>query len=143
VRGTTRSPARSPALAAAGVEPYVGDPDRVATIAPAFAHVGVACLLLGSAQGTEQQLEALHTTRLEMLLERMLDTTVRGIVYESAGSVPMRLLGAGVDRVRYACERSLIPYVILDHDPADHPGWVRAAADSVHHALLARDQFHG
>ena len=34
--------------------------------------------------GTPEQLAALHGTRLEMLLERMLDTTVRGVVYERA-----------------------------------------------------------
>lgn len=143
VRGTTRSAARAQQIAAAGVEPHVGDPDRVATIAPAFAHVGVSCLLLGCARGTDEELRALHGTRLEMLLERMLDTTVRGIVYEAAGSVDKAVLRAGADRVRHACERSLIPHVILEHDPADHAGWLTAAVDGVQRALLARDQFAG
>jgi nucleoside-diphosphate-sugar epimerase len=141
VRGTTRDPARRPEIEAAGAEAYVGDPDRVATLGPALAHVGVACLLLGSASGSDEQLTALHGTRLDMLLERMLDTTVRGIVYEAAGTVDAGLLAAGAQRVRHACERSLIPYVLLEADPAEHSAWVTAAATAVEHALLVRDQF--
>lgn len=141
VRGTTRDPARRAEIEAAGAEAYVGDPDRVATLGPALAHVGVACLLLGSASGTAAQLAALHSTRLDMLLERMLDTTVRGIVYEMVGSVDPALLAAGAQRVRHACERSLIPYVLLDADPGDHAAWVKAAGDAVQRALLSRDQF--
>ena len=65
----------------------IGDPDVVATLAGSLEHVSVACVLLGSAVGSPDQLGALHGTRLEMLLTRMLDTTVRGIVYEAVGSV--------------------------------------------------------
>jgi nucleoside-diphosphate-sugar epimerase len=137
VRATTRKPVRRAEIEAAGAEPYVGDPDRVATLGPALAHVGVACLLLGSAVGSDEQLTALHTTRLDMLLERMLDTTIRGIVYEAEGSVPAEILAAGTERVRYACERSLIPYELLDADPSDAQGWVRAAGEAVQRALLA------
>jgi nucleoside-diphosphate-sugar epimerase len=141
VRGTTRDPARRAEIEAAGAEAFVGDPDRVATLGPALAHVGVACILLGSATGTDEQLVALHGTRLDMLLERMLDTTVRGVVYEATGAVPASLLSAGAERVRYACERSLIPYVMLTADPADTAEWVSAASAAVQRALLARDQF--
>jgi uncharacterized protein YbjT (DUF2867 family) len=140
VRATTRDPARQAEIEAAGAEPYVGDPDRVATLGSALAHVGVACLLLGSAVGSDERLAALHTTRLDMLLERMLDTTVRGIVYEAEGSVPAEILAAGTERVRYACERSLIPYVVLTADPADAEGWVPAAGKAVQTALLAPAQ---
>ena len=59
-----------------------------------------------------------------MLLERMLDTTVRGVVYQAAGSVDAAPLSAGAERVRYACERSLIPYELLTADPATDEGWV-------------------
>jgi len=103
----------------------------------------VACLLLGSATGSPEQLAALHTTRLEMLLERMLDTTVRGVVYEAAGTVDHDVLSEGAARVRRACERSLIPYVLLNADPDDHAGWSEAAAAGVQRALLTRDQFAG
>jgi nucleoside-diphosphate-sugar epimerase len=141
VRGTTRDPARRAEIEAAGAEAYVGDPDRVATLGPALAHVGVACLLLGSASGTDEQLAALHSTRLDMLLERMLDTTVRGIVYETVGAVDPELLADGARRVRHACERSLIPFVLLDADPGDRAAWAPAAAGAVEHALITRNQF--
>jgi hypothetical protein len=135
VRGTTRDPNRCSEIEAAGAEAWVGDPDRVATLAPAFDHVGVAVLLLGSAEGTRAQLEALHGTRLDMLLERMLDTTVRAVVYERAGSVADDVLAAGAEHVRYACERSLIPYVLLDADPRDHSAWLAGAVAAVDQAL--------
>ncbi len=137
VRATTRNPERRAEIEAAGAEAFVGDPDRVATLAPALAHVGVACLLLGSAVGSDEALTALHTTRLDMLLERMLDTTIRGIVYEAVGTVPGEVLAAGTERVRYACERSLIPYALLTADPSEPRAWVDAAADAVQRALLA------
>ena len=141
VRGTTRSPGRRAEIEATGAEAFVGDPDLVGTLAPALEHVGVACVLLGSAVGTPEQLAALHGTRLEMLLERMLDTTVRGVVYEAAGSVDPELLRHGAERVRYACERSLIPYVLLSADPSDPAAWLQDAGAAVQRALLVRDQF--
>jgi uncharacterized protein YbjT (DUF2867 family) len=140
VRGTTRDPARAARIEAAGAEPFIGDPNLVGTIAPALAHVGVACILLGSATGTEEQLTALHGTRLEMLLERMLDTTVRGVVYQAAGSVEPALLSAGAARVRHACERSLIPYELLTDDPAGG-AWVPHTVQAIERALVGRDQY--
>jgi hypothetical protein len=115
----------------------VGDPDRIATIAPAFDHTGVACVLLGSASGSPEALAALHGTRLDMLLERMLDTTVRGIVYEAVGTVDADLLASGAERVRYACERSLIPYVLLRADPDEHPDWRHEAIAAVERVLAS------
>jgi nucleoside-diphosphate-sugar epimerase len=137
VRGTTRDPAHRTAIEAAGAEAYVGDPDRVGTLFAALAHVGVACVLLGSATGTDEQLAALHSTRLDMLLEKMLDTTVRAVVYEAAGTVEPSVLGAGRERVRYWCDRSLIPYVLLEHDPFDRAGWTTAAVAAVERGLMS------
>lgn len=140
VRATTREPDRRAEIEAAGAEAFIGDPDRVATLWPAFAHAGVACLLLGSATGTPDRIAALHSTRLDMLLEKMRDTTVRGIVYETVGSVDPRVLATGAERVRWACDRSLIPYLMLDADPRDHAAWPEAAADAVERILLGRGQ---
>jgi nucleoside-diphosphate-sugar epimerase len=135
VRGTTRDASRRDELEAAGVEPHIGDPDRIATLAPAFDHTGVACVLLGSARGSPEHVAALHGTRLDMLLERMLDTTVRGIVYEQAGAVDPEVLAAGARRVQWACERSLIPFVLLDVDPAQQQSWQAAAVAGVERIL--------
>lgn len=141
VRGTTRDPGRCAEIEAAGAEPFVADPNVVGTLAPALAHVGVACILLGSATGTREQLVALHGTRLEMLLERMLDTTVRGVVYEAAGSVDPALLSAGAGRVRHACERSLIPYELLATPPVGGDAWIAPAVAAIERALVGRDQY--
>jgi nucleoside-diphosphate-sugar epimerase len=140
VRGTTRDPDRRAEIEAVGVEAFVGDPDRVGTLARALEHVGVACVLLGSAVGDPEQLAALHGTRLDMLMERMLDTTVRGIVYESAGTAPAEVLREGASRVRYACERNLIPYALLDADPSDHEIWTAAAVAAFEGALAGSGQ---
>jgi hypothetical protein len=102
----------------------------VATLARAFDHASVACVLLGSATGPADEVAALHTTRLEMLLNRMLDTTVRGIVYEAAGTVAAALLHGGGELVRSACERSMIPFALLTVDPADHQQWLAAASSA-------------
>lgn len=137
VRGTTRTEARRAAIETTGAEPFVGDPDRIGTLAPALAHVGVACVLLGSATGSGDQLAALHSTRLDMLLQRMLDTTVRAVVYEAAGTVDPAVLAVGAERVRSACERSLIPYVLLEHDPRDALAWTAAAVTAVERGIMA------
>jgi hypothetical protein len=138
VRGTTRDPARRAAIEAVGAEGVLGDPDVVATLARSLEHVSVACVLLGSAAGPPAQLAALHGTRLAMLLERMLDTTVRGIVYEAAGSVEQAVLDAGAARVRERCEDSRIPYALLDVDPAGCEAWLSAAVKAVDRVLTSR-----
>jgi Trk K+ transport system NAD-binding subunit len=135
VRGTTRDGGLVAAIEAVGAEAYVGDPDRVATLTPALEHVSAAVILLGSATGPPASLAALHGTRLEMLLTRMLDTTVRGIVYEAAGSVDHAVLLDGAARVRAACEDSLIPYQLLDADPRDDEQWLEAALGAADRVL--------
>ena len=135
VRGTTRDPETCAAIEDAGAEAFVGDPDVIATLAPALDRVTVACVLLGSAGGPPAALTALHSTRLEMLLTRIIDTTVRGVVYEAAGLVSPELLEAGAALVRERCEDSRIPYVVLRANPTEHDAWTVAAADAVQRAL--------
>ena len=136
VRGTTRDPSREAHLAAADVEPFVADPDRVGTLVPALQHVAVVCVLLGSATGTREQVAALHGPRLEMLLTKLIDTTARGFVYEAAGTVPAPILRAGADLVRAAAEASRIPHAVLDADPSDHGRWLQAARSAVEGVAL-------
>jgi hypothetical protein len=135
VRGTTRSEAGMAGIEAAGAEAVLGDPDVVGTLVRSFEHASVACVLLGSATGAPANVAALHGTRLDMLLTRMLDTTVRGVVYEAAGSVDREVLAAGAGLVRERCEDSRIPYVLLRADPADHRAWVAAAVGAVNRTL--------
>jgi len=131
VRGTTRSEQRRAAIEAAGAEVWVGDPDRIATIHYALADVTILCWLMGLATGPAEQVAALHGSRLSMLLERSIDTTVRGLLYEAAGSVDGELLAAGAETVRAACDYSEIPHALLSADPRDHDAWLAAAVAAV------------
>jgi uncharacterized protein YbjT (DUF2867 family) len=137
VRGTTRDAERLDELEQAGIEAVLADPDRIATIAPLFEHVTVACILLGSAVGDEDKVRALHGTRLEMLLTKLVDTTVRGLIYEARGTVPAQALEGGAAQVRAVCEDSVIPFVLLDGDPAWSEAWLAATLDAIDNVLGA------
>jgi uncharacterized protein YbjT (DUF2867 family) len=111
VRGTTRDPARAEAIAAAGAEPYVGDPDRIGTLMDALTGVTVVCWLFGDVPDAD-----LHGGRLRMLFEKLVDTPVRGVVYEPA-------LPAGEEIARDASARWRIPLEVVG------PGGARLAVD--------------
>jgi uncharacterized protein YbjT (DUF2867 family) len=102
VRGTTRDPGRVDAIAAAGAEPYVGDPDRIGTLMGALAGVTVVCWLLGRVPDPD-----LHGGRLRMLFEKLVDTPVRGVVYE-------RALPEGEAIARDAARRWMIPVEVIE-----------------------------
>jgi nucleoside-diphosphate-sugar epimerase len=131
VRGTTRDPARCEGIEAAGIEAAVADPDRAITILEAIEGVAVVCWLLGSAEGEDGALAAMHGPRLERLLEELVDTPVRGVVYESAGTVAADHLRAGERALREARERWRIPFELIAADPADNPAWGAAAETAV------------
>ncbi len=137
VRGTTRDPGACAALDADGIEPWVADPDRVGTLAPALESVAVVCWLLGGADGEPGALAELHGPRLRAFCEHVVDTPVRGIVYEAAGTVPEVLLAGGADVAREAARTWAIPLRILDVDPADRRQWLGAAAGAVRELLDA------
>ena len=135
VRGTTRSEARRTEIEAAGAEVWIGDPDRIATISYALDGATILCWLMGSAEGPAEKIEALQGSRLRMLLERTIDTTVRGLVYEAAGSVDAALLNQGAETVRAACTYSEIPHALLEAQPAEHEAWMAAALACVDELL--------
>ncbi len=120
VRAVTRSEAKRPAVEAAGAECWIGDPDVVGTLRYALDNVTLLLHLLGAADDGD-----LHGSRLEMLLERTIDTTVRGVVYEA---------GPGRETLERMASFNEIPYRVLEHGA---PAWdadARAAVAS----LLAR-----
>ena len=133
VRGTTRDPARAEAIAAAGAEPYVGDPDRIGTLMAAISGVTVVMWLLGSAGG--EAAEELHAGRLRMLCEKLVDTHVRGLVYEGAGSLPEEVLAGGAAIVRRAAATWSIPVEVLRTHPEDCEQWTADAAGAVERLL--------
>ena len=123
VRAVTRTEARRAEIEAAGAECWIGTPDRIGTLRYALENVTVLLWLLGTVDVPD-----LHGSRLEMMLERTVDTTVRGVLYEN----PPTRTGAAV--VQAAHDRHGIPIAFLDDDPGDVGAWVagaRAGIDAV------------
>jgi uncharacterized protein YbjT (DUF2867 family) len=110
VRGTSRRADGLAAIEAAGIEPALADPDRPGTILELVGDVAVLVLLLGSVSGTEEELEAIHGPRLERLLEHLVDTPVRGIVYEGTD--------AGAEIVHAAARTWWIPVRTIAAKPS-------------------------
>jgi hypothetical protein len=122
VRGTTRGEALD-AIAAIGAEAVTADPSRVGTILEQVGDVTVLVWLLGSAEGDPGAIRALHDERLESLMRGLVDTPVRGFVYERAGSVPEAQLDRGERIVRDAAGRWRIPVELPEADPGDRDAW--------------------
>jgi hypothetical protein len=131
VRITTRNEAGRPAIEASGAECFIGTPDRIGTLRNALAGTTVLCWLLGTASGSSDELADLHGSRLAMMLSQTIDTTVRGIVYEAAGSVEPCVLAEGATLVRQAALRSSIPFELLEADPDLPEEWLSAAISAL------------
>jgi uncharacterized protein YbjT (DUF2867 family) len=127
VRGTTRHPERAAEIEAAGIEAAIADPGQVGTVLDHIADVAIVCWLLGSASGEPDAVAALHGPRLERLLEEIVDTPVRGVVYEAAGTARGEWLEAGERALAEANERWRIPYAVIRADPGEPEAW---AADA-------------
>jgi len=136
VRAVTRRPEARSAIEAAGAECWIGDPDVIGTLRYALDNVTVLLWLLGAARGPADRVAALHGSRLRMMLEKTTDTTVRGVVYEAAGTVDPAVLATGVEEVRHARRTNEIPYALLEADRADRGAWLDAARAAIE-ALLA------
>jgi uncharacterized protein YbjT (DUF2867 family) len=111
VRGTSRREGGLEAIAAAGIEAAAADPDRPGTILELVGDVAVLVLLLGSCRGSEEELAAIHGPRLERLLEHLVETPVRGVLYEGTGE--------GAEIVRAAERTWRIPVRVAE--PGDDP----------------------
>jgi uncharacterized protein YbjT (DUF2867 family) len=126
VRGTTRDAANAPDIEEAGIEAAVADPQHPGTV---LDHVGDAALvfwLLGSAGGDGEGVAAVNGRCLERVLEELVDTPVRGFVYEGAGTVDPVQLGAGARIVQAAGDRWRIPAEVVTADPGDWEAWTGA-----------------
>src|SRR3954453_2566290 len=126
VRGTSRSAERLPGIEAAGAEAVVADPDRPVTMIAAIGGVTGVGWLMGTADEP-----ALHSERLESMLEHIVDTPVRGLVYETGGVERP----AGVAAAHRAAATYNMPVELLDADPARHDEWLTAAVAAVARVL--------
>jgi uncharacterized protein YbjT (DUF2867 family) len=139
VRGTSRRHEGLEEIAAAGIEPALADPAEPGTVLNLVGDVAVIVWLLGSAEGGEEELAALHGPRLERLVEKLVETPVRGFVYEAAGSVDPILLARGRETLEAASDRWQIPLSTILVDPDDFATWadpIEIWLDSAVHLLL-------
>jgi len=130
VRGTSRREEGLAPIEAAGIEPALADPEQPGTVLDLVGDVTVVHWLLGSALGDPETIEAIHGDRLERILERLVDTPVRGFVYEAAGDVPRAHLRRGAGAVRAASDRWRIPVEVIDADPGDPSAWGSAMLEA-------------
>ena len=133
VRGTSRTQAGLEAIEAAGLEGALADPDRPGTVLELCGDIAAVVWLLASAAG---EAEAIHGPRLERLLEKLVDTPLRGFVYEASGTVPAALLEGGREIVERAGRTWRIPVAMLASERSQ-PGWAADAADVVTGLLAA------
>lgn len=139
-RVVTRDPARRAEIEAVGAEYLDGDPDRIGTLRYACENVTILVWALATATGEDtEKVHALHGSRLEMMLERTIDTTVRGVLYEASGTLPPEVLAQGREVIERMCRKNEIPFAMIEADPADVDAWV-SAADAALTGLLAADR---
>ncbi|MBS1678183.1 MAG: hypothetical protein JST08_12460 [Actinobacteria bacterium] len=124
VRGTSRDAEGLAPIEAAGIEPARADPEQPGTILELVDDVAVLIWLLGSATGDAENLAAIHGPRLESLLERLVETPVRGFIYEGAGTVGGALLAGGAELVRNAERTWRIPATVTETPRAGGARWV-------------------
>jgi len=131
VRAVTRTEAGRAAIEQTGAECWIGDPDVVGTLRYALENVTIVVWALGTASGSDEAVAALHGPRLEMMLSKIIDTTVRAVVYEAAGSVAPEVLAGGVAELERMGARNEIPVAAVDCDPADVSAWVPAVRQAI------------
>jgi len=138
VRGTSRTEEGLVAIEEAGIEPARADPERPGTILDLVGDVTIVLWLLGGAEGSAENLAAIHGPRLEGLLERLVDTPVRGFVYEGVGTVDAKLLAGGAELARHAERTWRIPMAVTETSREHGPAWVEELEATVIELLAQR-----
>jgi len=136
VRGTSRTAEGLDAIEAAGIEPVRADPEQPGTILELVDDVAILIWLLGSATG--DTVPEIHGPRLESLLERLVETPVRGFIYEGVGSVDAELLAGGAEHVRNAERTWRIPVTVTATPREEGPAWVEELENAVVESIARR-----
>jgi hypothetical protein len=118
------------AIEAAGLEAAAADPESPGTVLELCGDVTVVVWLLGSVTGEHEAIAAIHGPRLERLLEKLVDTPVRGFAYEGVGRIEESHLRGGRGIVEQATETWRIPIVALEEDRGAD-GWAERTASAV------------
>ena len=103
----------------------LADPDRVGDAARAPRGRRPSCSGCSARRPAEEEAAAVHGPRLERMLEKLVDSPVRGFVYEAAGTVDAEVLAGGRRLVREAAERWRIPVRLIEADPRQHRALAR------------------
>jgi uncharacterized protein YbjT (DUF2867 family) len=130
VRGTSRRAVGLETIEAAEIEAAQADPDRAGTVLELCGDVAVVVWLLGSASGDPETIAAIHGPRLASLLEKLVDSPVRGFAYEAGGSVEAETIAEGARIIERAGERWRIPVTLLTGDRGE-PGWAARSAGEI------------
>jgi hypothetical protein len=124
VRFVTRHEGFCPEIEAAGGECFLGDPDRIGSLRYALDNATVLLWLLGPVPDGP-----LHGSRLTMMMERTIDTTVRGVVYEGTA--------VGAAEVERMAGYNEIPHAVVDVGRDDQDAWVTAVLAAIDGVLAA------
>ena len=102
VRGTSRAAEGAALIEGSGIEGVVADPLLLGTLLPFLEGVTVVVWMFGRVDSPE-----LHGPRLESMLGKLVDSGVRGFVYEEGPGASL-VLGAG--------ERWRIPVAVAPYE---------------------------
>jgi hypothetical protein len=111
------------------VEATVADPDRLGTILAQLPGATVVCWLMGDAGA------AVNGERLPTLAERLVDSGVRGLVYEAAGRGDAAALEEGAEAALRVGETFRMPVYVMETDPAEHDLWLHGMRAAVNEML--------
>jgi hypothetical protein len=128
VRGTSRGGAGLEAIAAAGLEAVAADPDRVGSVVEQLGDVTVLAWLLGDLTDA-QAVATLNGPRLGSLLEKVVDTPVRGFVFEAPAG------NEGLGLVEDAAARWHVPVEVVRADRSDPERWASETAGAVKRSI--------
>jgi hypothetical protein len=136
VRITTRTQARRAEIESTGAECWIGTPARLGTLRGALDGATIACWMLARASGQPEELRELHGPRVESFMRQLIDTTVRGLVYDASPQAPARrLLERGAETVRSLAVFNAIPARVLAPARDDDQSWVAGARSAVEELL--------
>ena len=102
VRGSSRTSEGAALASGSGIEGVIGDPLLLGSLLPLLEGVTVVVWMLGRVASPD-----LHGPRLESMLGKLVDSGVRGFVYEE---------GPGAALVRAAGERWRMPVAVAPSD---------------------------
>jgi hypothetical protein len=124
VRGTSRTEPGAKRIEREGIEGVVADPDRVGTVLEHVGDVAVLAWALGAASGSSAT--DVNGPRLERMLERLVDTPVRGFVLDAPPAQP-----APKELVAAAGATWRIPVRVVEAERSDAGRWVEAMRAAV------------